>query len=285
MCVPIRIEQLCYVASHINCNTSLLHRGYNDPDPFLKSVLKASKLVEAESTQGEIPKTVIANIPDNACVQCEDSKPASEPTNSSGQHTKTHQRRDTKGSAFSFKYDANISDYDSLESDHEDDGDLFMQTVTRGFMKDHCLRNGEARYAIKRIRSDLVGREEITDAAIDLAREAEFLASLTHPNIIRIRGTINFPGHPKYSLILDRLYDTLEVQTVKWKAAMKKYQGKFKGLIGKKRSSLDKLWMDRLVAVYNLSRAMAYLHRHGILHRDIKPANIGFDVRGDIKVG
>lgn len=151
-------------------------------------------------------------------------------------------------------------------------------------MKDHCLRNGEARYAIKRIRTSLVGEEEITDAALDLAREAEFLAFLKHPNIIRIRGTINVPGHPKFSLILDRLYDTLEVQMKKWKVDVKRYQGKFKGLIGKNKMMLDKMWMDRLVASNDLARAMAYLHTHGILHRDIKPANIGFDVRGDIKI-
>ena len=48
-------------------------------------------------------------------------------------------------------------------------------------MKDHCLRNGEARYAIKRIRGSLAGQE---DAVVDLAREAEFLAQLKHPNII-----------------------------------------------------------------------------------------------------
>jgi len=184
-------------------------------------------------------------------------------------------------SSFSFNYDANIADYDELESDHEDED--YKQT-TRGFMKDHCLRNGESRYAIKRIRSDIVGKDDIADAAIDLAREAEFLAALKHPNIIRIRGTINVPGHPKYSLVLDRLYDTLEVQMKKWKLDKKQYQGKFKGLIRKNQMMLDKLWMDRLVATYDLARAMAYLHGHRILHRDIKPANIGFDIRGDIKI-
>jgi serine/threonine protein kinase len=42
--------------------------------------------------------------------------------------------------------------------------------------------------------------------------------------------------------------------------------------------------MARLLAAYDLSHALNYLHKRGILHRDIKPANIGFDIRGDIKI-
>merc|ERR1712238_231376 len=118
-------------------------------------------------------------------------------------------------------------------------------TPTPYAMRDRCVRNGEARYAIKRISSSLVGQEAISDAAVDLAREQHFLAALRHPNIIRIRGTINVPGHPKFSLILDRLYDTLAVRIKKWQVDMKRAQGKF-CLVGK----LDKLWMDRLVAAY-----------------------------------
>jgi hypothetical protein len=91
-----------------------------------------------------------------------------------------------------------------------------------------------------------------------LAREQRFLVALKHPNIIRIRGTINIPGHPKYSLILDRLYDTLAVQIEKWKVDIKRC-GKLR-LIGMKKPKLDKLWTERLVAAYDLADAMAYLH-------------------------
>lgn len=162
------------------------------------------------------------------------------------------------------------------------DGNECERTM-RCFMRDHCLRDGEARYAIKRISSDTVGQDVVTDAAVDLAREQRFLAALRHPNIIRLRGTINVPGHPNYSLILDRLYDTLAARIEKWKVGMKRARGKF-DLIGNNKLLLDDLWTDRLVAAYDVASAMAYLHSHKILHRDIKPDNIGFDIRGDLKI-
>ena len=255
-----------------SCHICFLHRGFNDPKkPSKEGGSSRSPVTEPSSspTHKKVPSSIILNIAD--VVEKEDNEDEEQqlfylPTRPDNQPPKL--------SIFGpFQDDENISDYDELESDHEDDA--FDQHNTRGFMKDHCLRNGEARYAVKRIRHDLVGEEQITDAAIDLAREAQFLAGLSHPNIIKIRGTSNVPGHPKYCLILDRLYDTLEVQMIKWKVQVKRYQGKFKGLIGKKTEELNKLWMARLLAAYDLSHAMSYLHKRGILHRDIKPANIG----------
>ncbi|KAL7552124.1 hypothetical protein ACHAWF_015345 [Thalassiosira exigua] len=239
-----------------SCHICFLHRGYNDPNPSL-----APRCACAATGGGDEPREGATNP----------SKGGIDAVLSGGDPV-----------ASSFGFDPEISDYDDLESDHEEDEGRGY--ATRGFMKDHCLRNGEARYAIKRIRSDLKGEEEITDAAVDLAREAEFLAALKHPNIIRIRGTINEPGHPKYSLVLDRLYDTLEEQMEKWKVARKQYKGKFRGLIGKNKKMLDALWAERTIAAYDLSRALAFLHKQGVMHRDIKPANIGFDIRGDIKI-
>ena len=164
---------------------------------------------------------------------------------------------------FTFPRDDNIPDYDDLASDHEED-ESGPGHASRGFMRDHCPRSGEARYAIKHVRSDLGGgEEEAVDAAVDLAREAEFLAALKHPNVIWIRGTIGAPGHPKFSLVFDRLYDTLGVQMTKWRAERKRHRGKFKGLIGKNQAMLDTLWHDQMVASYDLSRAMAYLHSRG----------------------
>ncbi len=96
---------------------------------------------------------------------------------------------------------------------------------------------------------------------VSISHKSTYQFTITkHPNIIKIRGTINVPGHPEYSLILDRLYDTLEVQMKKWQVDITRHQGKLKGLIGRNKMMLNKIWNDRLVAAYDLARAMAYLH-------------------------
>jgi len=186
-------------------------------------------------------------------------------------------------SDFSFELDANSSDCSDLESDHQEEGDPNSYAQTRGFMKDHCFRNGEARYAIKRIRNSLVG-DDIVDALIDLAREGEFLSNMSHPNIIKVRGTVSLAGNPKYALILDRLCETLDTRIKCWRVDVKKSKGKLMGVFKKKKQVIRKLWQERLVAGYDLANAIGYMHSRNILHRDLKPDNIGFDIRGTLKV-
>eukprot|EP00985_Skeletonema_marinoi_P024331 scaffold16829_cov66-Skeletonema_marinoi.AAC.1 len=199
-----------------SCHICFLHGGFNDPKKLSERGESSPSPVRGPSpspTYKKVPRSVILNI-DIADVTLDE-----EDNEVGGQQLVCLPGLESPQPRLSifgpFQVDENISDYDELESDHEDDA--YDQSNTRGFMKDHCLRDGEARYAVKRIRHDLVGEEEITDAAIDLAREAQFLAGLSHPNIIKIRGTSNIPGHPKFCIILDRLYDTLEVQMLKWK--------------------------------------------------------------------
>ena len=162
-------------------------------------------------------------------------------------------------SFFSFQQDDNISDYDDLEEDHEDEYDH----ETRGFMKDHCLRGGEARYAIKRIKHELEG-EDIVDPAIDLARESKFLAGLSHPSIIKIRGTAGVAGHPRFAIILDRLQETLDNKIPIWKEEVKQYQGSLP-LFGfkKDKKALKRNWIDRMLCAYDIAHAMNYLHGRG----------------------
>mmetsp|Transcript_16953 Transcript_16953/g.28144 ORF Transcript_16953/g.28144 Transcript_16953/m.28144 type:complete len:637 (-) Transcript_16953:458-2368(-) len=172
---------------------------------------------------------------------------------------------------------SDISDIDELEADHNDDDVL----ATRGFMKDHCFRGGSARYAIKRLKDDLTGEMRVA-AAADIAMEAQFLSVVSHPNIVKIRGVGGTPGRPDFFIILDRLLATLTETCGVWKKQMKKAKG-FCGL-RKNRVKLDALWLDRVIAAFDIARAVKYLHSKNIIFRDLKPENVGFDIRGDAKL-
>ena len=155
-----------------------------------------------------------------------------------------------------------VSDLDSDHWSENDDEDDICLPATRGFMKNHCQREGSGRYAIKRIKNDLsrIGGE---DAALDLALEAKFLTVLMHPNIVKLRGKVGVPGSLQFGFIMDRLYATLGEKYQQWAKVERKLKG-FKGmktLVNKKsRKELRDLWMERALALYDVSRAMKYLH-------------------------
>jgi len=154
----------------------------------------------------------------------------------------------------------------------------------RGFMKAHAMRDGIARYAIKRARSDL-DKDSCTTAIIDLAAEAKFLSTLCHPNIVKLRGTISFPGHDDFGLVLDRMQLTLEDQILLWREEEKGGKGPL-SRIGKvfKRKQIRQEHIDRLLALYDVARALKFLHKNSVLFRDLKSENVGCDVRGDFKI-
>jgi serine/threonine protein kinase len=174
-----------------------------------------------------------------------------------------------------------VSAFDEL--DIEDDCDLLSDMgLVRGRMSAHCLRNSIARFAVKHLREG-VGVEIKADAVYDLACEAKYLASLTHPNIVKLRGTVGIPGSPGFMLILDRLTLTLEEKINQWRLDQRKFRGVL-GIFRRDVAGLADVYMQRLVVLFDISRAMRYLHKKRILYRDIKADNIGFNVRGDVRI-
>mmetsp|Transcript_45766 Transcript_45766/g.96045 ORF Transcript_45766/g.96045 Transcript_45766/m.96045 type:complete len:499 (+) Transcript_45766:286-1782(+) len=174
-----------------------------------------------------------------------------------------------------------------------------------------------ARYALKHIKETYLldnGSDLFVQAAGDLALEAEFLAKLNHPNIIKLRGLAlsGVSGYANgpcgYFLIIDRLFETLDQRIRRWHhPSIKERIMHTKSTISNsinasRRSSIDRNaggdevveassdrgrveLMDGCLSVaLQLSAAMVYLHSHSVIFRDLKPANVGFDVRGDLKI-
>jgi serine/threonine protein kinase len=110
----------------------------------------------------------------------------------------------------------------------------------------------------------------------DLVHETTMLASLDHPNIIKIHGRAGGVD-PRSSrlgdgffILLDRLQDTLMDRMDHWK---NQNSGK------KGHPSLS-----QLNTACSIANAIHYLHSKSIMFRDLKPANVGFDSTGVLKL-
>ena len=115
----------------------------------------------------------------------------------------------------------------------------------------------------------------------DLVNETAMLASLDHPNIIKLHGraggcdTNSFRLSDGYFILLDRLRDSLDDRIVSWK----------KTLSATKRSaSTSSPSTSQIQTACSIADAMSYLHSKNIVFRDLKPANVGFNSSGVVKL-
>ncbi|KAL7465070.1 hypothetical protein ACHAXS_007667, partial [Conticribra weissflogii] len=113
----------------------------------------------------------------------------------------------------------------------------------------------------------------------DLIQETAILASLDHPNIVKLHGRASgdlTEAFQKlddgYFILLDRLQHTLEDRIDHWKQIHPAGGGSAAPL------------MNQVSATSQLADALDYLHGKKIIFRDLKPANVGFDYSGALKL-
>ena len=159
---------------------------------------------------------------------------------------------------------------------------------SRKFIADHCIRaGGDARYAAKLLSPEVIADPPtFIQGIMDMATETRVLSDISHPNIIRMRAIASTtPYDEKYFIVMDRLYDTMEHRIVKWEKKQKRRSSFLgKNVLDRKGEKMKNLTEQKLVAAFDLSAAIGYMHERQILYRDLKPENIGFDIRDDVKV-
>ena len=150
------------------------------------------------------------------------------------------------------------------------------------FIANHCLReeSSDARYAIKILSPEVVkDNGKFIQGTMDMAIEARILSDTEHPNIVKARALARVsPFSEDYFIMMDRLYDTMEGRIEKWKKKSKRYSGLGGKMFDRNGEKRRELWEERIVAAFDLSAALGYLHSKQIVYRDLKPENIGFDI-------
>mmetsp|Transcript_24919 Transcript_24919/g.52908 ORF Transcript_24919/g.52908 Transcript_24919/m.52908 type:complete len:393 (-) Transcript_24919:266-1444(-) len=154
------------------------------------------------------------------------------------------------------------------------------------FIADNCMKENHARYAIKFLSPEVLNDTgTFIQAILDIATETRVLSDTEHPNIVKARAFASVsPFDRKYFILMDRLYDTLHRRMERWAKKARLYSGRLAKIVDRKGKKKRELLEARLVAAFDLSHALGYLHDRKIIYRDLKPKNLGFDVRGDLKL-
>jgi serine/threonine protein kinase len=153
---------------------------------------------------------------------------------------------------------------------------LSHPTFNTSFTEQHPDEQGN--FVIKHLKPSLMSNpEDFQLAARDLAIEAHLLATLRHPNILKLRGLAGdgvdayLSGrYDGYFLVFDRLEDTLDQCIDAWRSEKPNGHGRD--------------YSQPLKYASQVASAISFLHERDIIYRDLKPKNVGIDAHRNVKL-
>jgi serine/threonine protein kinase len=157
-----------------------------------------------------------------------------------------------------------LGELDVLESFNCKEEDFQHQKGLRSRIASNVITANQSsklyKYAVKQIRKDLYPAKRV-EAAKGLAREQKFLASIAHPNIVRLRGIVSKPGFETNMMVLDKLEQSLLQQAVDWKTQSAQLSSFVFPWQSQQRVQVGKdILAGRLLALYDIAQAVKYLH-------------------------
>jgi serine/threonine protein kinase len=144
------------------------------------------------------------------------------------------------------------------------------------YLTHSCNRGKGVIYVVKQVAEELEYSNRITflKGCVDLALEAKYLSTLSHPNIIEVKGvSAGGPFRQGYFIVLDRLHDTLPSKLKKWTTVDRQCKG-ITGVFTGGKKKIDGLFVNRMQAAYGIANAVNYIHSRNLVYRDlVSPSN------------
>jgi Protein tyrosine and serine/threonine kinase/Protein kinase domain len=120
-------------------------------------------------------------------------------------------------------------------------------------------------------------------AAATLVLEAQYLARVSHPNIVALHGLPLGEGHMQhihggFFILTDRIVETLAERLAKWKEVEENT-----GTVALKLDTGSKAFQEKTTIAKEVLGALDYLHsHHRIVVLNLNPSNIGFSQEGTV---
>lgn len=129
----------------------------------------------------------------------------------------------------------------------------------------------QPRYVMKSVQDEAKNesKETYLKGCIDLALEAKYLSSLSHPSILDVRGVASCgPFKEGYFIILDRLPEMLPKRLNRWMTVDRQTKG-VTGILTGGKNKADGLLVERFVVAHDIASALGYLHELRVVYRDL----------------